>query len=418
MKYRTIKSIKLDKFVHGGQCIAEHQGKKLFVWGGLPGETVDVLLTKKKSSYLEGIATSVEVASKDRIEPLEPESYISTSPWQVVEFKAENSYKQQILEESFGREKISLEFSDFFSAGSELGYRNKQEFGFWGDDDGLHLAHFRRGSHGKQMIDGSALTNEFINQAARDVRDQLNKLSVWGGHLKTLMLRSSAKGDAVAALFVKTETESLKDLKLPDSLQGLDVYYSNPQSPASVPTRKLYSLGDINLSDSINGINITYDVLSFFQVNLPVFDEALSDIKNHLGDGKSVDLYSGVGTIGIAVASDILVESDNTNIKMAEVNASGSDIEVVHATTETALQHITGDRSVIVDPPRAGLHKDVVAAFLDAKPAKILYLSCNPSTQARDVAILSESYDVKFARGYNFFPRTPHIECLVVLELK
>jgi len=442
-KQIILENIRLMKLVHGGQCIGQNEhGKAVFVWGGLPGELVDIRVTKKKSSYLEGIVTQVHEASDDRIEPVEPLSYLSTSPWQIMTIDAENAAKHSILTEAFEREGVEdLLFEPFVASASGrtvrvdgfipapgtirnpegvsyMGYRNKNEFGFWGADDGLHLAHYVRGTNGKQMVTESKLAHESINQAARDVRDELNRLDVWAGKLKTVLIRSSQAGEAVAALFIKEEI-NMSDFTLPNSLKGIDVYYSDPQSPASVPTKKLYSLGDITLSDTINGKEISYDVMSFFQVNIPIFEQALGQIKAHSsGTSRVVDMYSGVGAIGIAVGADVLIDSDDANIAMAKQNVTGTDTTVVHATAETALDHIKSGDTLIVDPPRAGLHKDVVQRILDIQPSKIIYLSCNPSTQARDVKLLLEKYKVVHAQGFNFFPRTPHIESLFILELK
>ena len=231
------------------------------------------------------------------------------------------------------------------------------------------------------------------------------------------MLRCSQAGEVVGALFVKEEL-TMSSFTLPASLKGLDIYYSDPKSPASIASKKLYSFGDINLVDSISDINITYDVLSFFQVNLSVFELALTQIKKVIKSKKVVDMYSGVGTIGLAVGASILVESDKNNIGHAMKNVGSTDTEVVHASSEKALVHITSDSTLIVDPPRAGLHKDVIARIAEVRPPQVIYLSCNPATQARDVKLLEENYRITYAQGYNFFPRTPHIESLVVLELK
>ena len=469
-------------------------GKPLFVWGGLPGEIVNVRITKKRNSYLEGIVEDVIKPSTDRIEPEEPLSYLSTSPWQIMSYETESNAKQSILKETFDHEGVKrMEWSDFVWKGKEqpedaiysqlprdeknlglshevaFGYRNKMEMGFWGDEDGLHLAHYVRGTHGKQKVQGSKLAPDCINEAARAVRDELNRLKIWGGDLKTILLRANqppapreivresdddpseagsvfserniekstlsdekliesdrasaergessrgAGSEAVGALFIKKELD-MSSFKLPKELKGLDIYFSHPKSPASVPTKKLYSLGDITLQDSIMGKNITYDVLSFFQVNVPIFEVALKDIARHV-NGHTVDMYSGVGTIGVAVGAETLVESDENNIKYTKLNA-GNAVNVVHASSETALEYIKTDKTIIVDPPRAGLHKAVVERILEVQPSKVIYLSCNPVTQARDVNMLTSRYSVTEARGYNFFPRTPHIESLIVLELK
>lgn len=414
--------VKLEKLVHGGQCIAKStEGKTVFAWGGLSGELVDIKITKKKSSYIEGIVTEIHESSADRIEPKEPLSYLSTSPWQIMTFKSENREKQKILAESFRREQVEIpNWAEFYSGDAQYGYRNKMELGFWGDDDGLHLAHYVRGTHGRQKVQGSALAMDCINNALVAVRDELRRLDIWAGDLKTVLIRANQQKEVVGALFIKKEPDavSMGDFKLPKELKGLDIYYSDPKSPASKPTKKLYSLGDITLADSVCGINITYDVLSFFQVNLPVFEQALSKIKAHLNGHSSIDFYSGVGTIGVAVGSKLLVESEEANIALAKINSKTSNTKVVHASSENALKHIAEDKILIVDPPRAGLHRDVVDHINNIKPLKVVYLSCNPSTQARDVKLLEDNYKVTFAQGFNFFPRTPHIESLLVLELK
>jgi 23S rRNA (uracil1939-C5)-methyltransferase len=131
-------------------------------------------------------------------------------------------------------------------------------------------------------------------------------------------------------------------------------------------------------------------------------------------------MYSGVGAIGLSIPStELLVESDANNVVWAKKNTGRErSAEVVHATSERALEYIDSDRILIVDPPRTGLHKDLVDRIIDVLPPKIIYLSCNPSTQVRDLSILNKSYNIDSITGYNFFPRTPHIESLAILTKK
>jgi 23S rRNA (uracil1939-C5)-methyltransferase len=249
------------------------------------------------------------------------------------------------------------------------------------------------------------------------VRDELSRLEVWGGKLKTVLLRANSAGDVAGALFVKEELD-FKEFQLPAELKGLDIYYSNPKSPASVPTKKLVSLGTTKMSDTIAGNQMEYDVLSFFQVNIPIFESALEVIKANVSGVDTIDMYSGVGAIGISVGARTLVESEASNIAMAKNNSKDLDIDVIHAESESALEHITPVSELIVDPPRAGLHKAVIDRINEVKPSKIIYLSCNPSTQSRDVKLLENHYNISYAQGFNFFPRTPHIESLIVMDLK
>lgn len=438
------ETVTITKLVHGGQGLGElADGRKVFVWNALPGETVRVRIIKKKRSYAEAIAEDIVEPSPERVEPREA-NYLATSPWQMMSFAAENKYKAEIVRELFAHEKVELPFprhaelvsaprdrsdeilrqvqDDDFSvvtAGDEWHYRNKMEYSFWGDDDGLHLALHQRGSHGKQIVTGSALAMPAVDAAANAICMQLNKLNARAGDLKTIIVRVSQRGEAVAALF--TKLPKFIHLELPPELKGLRVYHSNPKSPASVPTKLLYELGDCQLTDELLGKPFTYDVDSFFQVNLPVYEQALKRIKEHC-QSDPVDMYSGVGSIGLSVATQWtrLVELDPATATMARLNAatSGIDAEVVGVSTEKALEYITCDGPVIFDPPRAGLHPKVVEACLATLPPQIIYLSCNPATQARDLALLQEKYAIDFFEIYNFFPRTPHIETLAVLAKK
>lgn len=133
-------------------------------------------------------------------------------------------------------------------------------------------------------------------------------------------------------------------------------------------------------------------------------------------------MYAGVGGIGLSVAGKEveLVELDPASANMARENLVKSKLQgsVVEASTEKALDYITGKNTVIFDPPRAGLHAKVVERVLEALPPSVVYLSCNPATHARDLALLQDKYTIEQFEVYNFFPRTPHIETLAVLKLK
>ncbi|TAH34274.1 class I SAM-dependent RNA methyltransferase [Candidatus Saccharibacteria bacterium] len=447
-----METVTIQKLVHGGQGLAElSDGRKVFVWNALPSEKVVIRIIKAKRSYAEAIAEEVLEASPERVEPRE-ENYLATSPWQMMTFEAENRYKADIVAELFAHERIQLPvqtnpsqsviLSDsegsqeilrdaqydmgadaggmtVVTAGGEWNYRNKMEYSFWGDDDGLHLALHQRGSHGKQIVQGSELALPALDTGANAVLAELQKLQPRAGDLKTIIVRVSQNGDVVAALY--TKLDKFTKMSLPSGVKGLRVYHSNPKSPASVPTKLLYELGDATLQDELLGKTFAYDVDSFFQVNLPIYEKALSRIREQC-QADPVDMYAGTGSIGLSVSREhaTLVELDPATVAMARVNAekSGVTTDVVEASTEKALEYIVADKPVIFDPPRAGLHAKVVERCLEIKPPQIIYLSCNPATQARDLALLQESYEITFFEVYNFFPRTPHIETLAVLKPK
>jgi len=431
MKKIQSQTLRLEKIVGGGQALGQlDDGKKAFVWGGLPGETVTIDITKKKSHFVEGIVTSVSEPSVERIDPKDPESYLSTSPWQIMSFEAEQRYKAALIEEAFELHDIVVpEPIDVYTDDNQYGYRNKIEFSWWWDTESeqLDLAFFRRGTHGKIPVEGTSLATSAITDAAHKLRHVLRERQTEGRDLKTVIIRSNREGGVVAQLYVKekdflplSETE-LTQLEL----QGFELIFSNPKSPASVITRRLQSWGDVVLRDTILDIPFTYAAEGFFQINLPVYEQALRDMKEWIEPGKpTVDLYSGVGTIGLTIGGPqiTLIESNEHAVREMEQNIHSLDRDdsatAILAPSEKALDYITGDACVIVDPPRAGLHEDVIDTLLEEAPERIIYLSCNPVTQARDVARLAVRYGIRAHRGYNFFPRTPHIEHLIVLDRK
>lgn len=427
-------TVRLDKIVGGGQTIAtEENGRKVFVWGGLPGELVEVQLTKKKSTMAEGIVVKVIKPSKNRISPRDEESYLSTSPWQIMDFESEQHFKSALIEEAFELHDIVLpQPIEVYTDNKQYEYRNKIEFSWWWDKetDQLDLAFFRRGSHGKIPVSGTSLAHPNINRAALALRDLLRTKPDLGAFmLKTVIVRCDASGNVAMQLYIKdptftqlTETD-LESLKKSADVIGFELIYSNPQSPASVITERLQSWGTNYLTDTILDIPFSYSVDGFFQINIPVYVQALKEMKKWVDEKKpTVDLYSGVGTIGLTIGGDniTLVEINEGAALEAKRNIqalrNNKKIDVILASSENALEYINSNSTIIVDPPRAGLHADVIQKLLAELPERIVYLSCNPVTQARDIALLAEKYGIRYHKGYNFFPRTPHIEHLVILE--
>lgn len=435
------ETLTLEKIVGGGQALGTlADGRKCFVWGGLPGETVEVLVTKKKSSMAEGVVERVVSASSERIEPTDRASYLSTSPWQIMSFEAEQRYKSQLVDEAFVLHGVTLPSSpNIYSDGVQFGYRNKVEFSWYGDlerdENGteyetLDLAFFKRGSKGKIAVDGTSLARAEINVLARTIRDLLHQKSVSARELKTLLIRANQRGDCVWQLYVKNEHE-LASVITPDEAnrlpaQGGEIIYSDPRSPASRITKRLASFGTLVLSDTILDTEFRYATEGFFQVNIPVYERALRDMttwvtgSSDAKNGEVIDLYSGVGSIGLTIGGDTvtLVEVNEDAVREMRENIARlhSNAQAVLAPTEKALEYIHGNGIIIVDPPRAGLHADVIKRLLETRPPRIIYLSCNPVTQARDVSLLLDTYTVVHHQGYNFFPRTPHIEHLVILD--
>jgi 23S rRNA (uracil1939-C5)-methyltransferase len=472
MRQPRYETLTLDKIVGGGQALGTlEDGRKAFVWGGLPAEKVTIRVTKKKSKMIEGVVTEVLIPCNDRIKPLDPDSYLSTSPWQIMTPSAEQHYKAALIEEAFELHDIVLPNPiEVYTDNHTSHYRNKVEFSWFGDTsdsgDTLDLAFFQRGGKGKFPVDSCSLLPDSVMQLAKEIRDLLHAKGVSARQLKTLLIRCNQQGSCVWQLYLKDELPELITETEANQLpaQGGELIYSDPRSPASRITKRLVSFGDIVLIDTVLDVPFRYATEGFFQVNIPVYEQALRDMREWIGvsdnsstsstegfafpakasqerkldqlatsrpeaeDGgaivasKVIDLYSGVGSIGLTIGGDdvTLVEINEDAVREMKRNITElhreNSAKAILAPSEKALDIITPNATVILDPPRAGLHADVIAKLIEAAPDRIIYLSCNPVTQARDVALLAEKYGIRHHQGYNFFPRTPHIEHLVVLD--
>lgn len=423
-----METVKIEKLVFGGQGLGRlANGKAVFVWNALPDEKVEIKMLKNKKDHAEAVATNIITPSLDRIEPKE-HLYLSSSPWQIMTPAAEARYKLEIAVETYGRHGgliLQGNEPEILSPEKQFGYRNKIEFSFAEREDGtMSLAFFERGKKVRTPVDGSLLAEPIINETGAYILDWVNKKQIPIRSLKSLIIRSNGKGQSIAALFIKDELPFDDFPKLTDTLLGFQLYYSTHKSPASVPTKLMYSVGQDYLVAEILGTKLKFGLLSFFQVNISLFEQALQDIAAWIGPKVPlVDLYSGVGAIGLPLARNrtetTLVDNNNEAIQYANENISLNNLQNCHATctpAEELLDAIASDKVIMLDPPRAGLHKKVIMELIKKRPEKIIYLSCNLATQARDIALLSEYYKPIFIKLYNFFPRTPHIEGLVVLQ--
>ncbi|MBR2831261.1 class I SAM-dependent RNA methyltransferase [Candidatus Saccharibacteria bacterium] len=409
--------IRIDKFIPGGEALAtEESGKKIFLWNALPGEEViEYQFTKQKSHFSEAIAQSIGSPSPHRVAPKDS-CFLSTSPWQILDYDYELSVKQDLVVELFREHQITIPRPPIFTDHRDYFYRNKMEYAlYWDHDTGsISLAFHERGSHRKIPITSSSIERPEIFAAATKIVADLNARHEEARKYQSLLLRCNQAGEVSGGL--------------------LENGKSHPVFP--------------QLTDEILGHTYSYSPNGFFQINLPVYEMALTEIKKHIVTEDVLDLYSGVGTIGLSVAS-------NKNLTLVEVNKSAygelvKNCEMMHSgrvvslegdphepervgedkgrqdppsirpvlsKSEDVLDFITSGHTVILDPPRAGCDSKLLDKLLEKLPPKIIYLSCNPATEARDVKILLEKYHIEDVKIFNFFPHTPHIENLIVLSL-
>ena len=388
--FETIKDqpVTIDNLVPGGQGIGTREdGIKGFFWNALPGETItEYYLTKKKSHYFEAIATKIENPSGHRIEPLD-ECYLSTSPWQIMDYDYELDQKSELLSEVFRQNSLDCPKTAVKTDGQDFHYRNKMEYSLYWDmeEEKIKPAFRQRGSHRKIPVKTSSIERPEIFKEASRIIDELNAKHEEARKYQSLLLRCNQNGEISGGLYENKKPH-------PDFN---------------------------NLTDEILGKKYSYSPNGFFQINIPVYEMALKEIAEHIKTTKVLDLYSGVGTIGLSVAGNrelTLVENNKAAFKELERNCPEKH-QAILSNSEDALSYIEPDQTVILDPPRAGCDKKLLNKLLEVKPETIIYLSCNPATQARDAKILSEKYHITNIVPFNFFPRTPHLENLLVLKI-
>lgn len=411
-KLITNQPVIIEKLVPGGQGIGTLDGKKGFFWNALPGETVtEFEITKSKSKYFEAIATKIENPSKHRIQPKD-DCFLSTSPWQIMDYHYELEQKKELLKENFRQNNLMphvdnrpFHWSEVQTDGKDFHYRNKMEYSLYWDmnESIIKLAFHQRGTHKKVPIITSSIERPEIFEKAKKIVAELNARHEEARKYQSLLLRANEGGEISGGLYENHQPHPVFD----------------------------------NLTDTILDQDYSYSPNGFFQINLPVYEMALKEIAKYIQTEKVLDLYAGVGTIGLSVARDkdlMLVESNKATYAELEKNCNAAmtqdqtsdKIKPILSSSEEALEYIAPDQTVIVDPPRAGCDKKLLEKLLEVRPEKIIYLSCNPATQARDIAILNAEnqksgkaiYDISFVIPFNFFPRTPHLENLVVLTRK
>ncbi len=414
-----IEIVVIDKLVYGGQGMAcLTSGQKVFVYGVLPNEEVKIKVVKQLADYCLAELIEVIKPSIFRIQALD-DNYLSTSPWQILDYDYEDQMKVVIINELISKYKFLPLVKSITSNQQFYYYRNKMEFSFFGDEVGLHLALHKRGSHIKEIVKKVSIADDIIMQSAQQIVQQLESCQVRAGDLKSLIIRVDQNQQISSALFVKKKLNLT--LKLVDKIKSIRVFLSDQRSPASIISQELFQIGQDVLEDSLlTSEKFVYSVLSFFQVNLNLYRQTLQDMMTFVNNDQLIDYYCGVGSIGLSLSRQIncLIDNNQFNIEFAKLNVKNfnSQAQTILANSNQSLWLIKDINSVIVDPPRSGLDNKFLDHLKTVKPQKIFYLSCNPVTQFRDVERLIDSYQIDEFKIYNFFPRTAHIESLMILS--
>jgi len=426
----TENFVTIEKIIPEGRSLGHIEGKSVLIWGGLPEEKVIVDVYKNKKSFSEARLIRVVEPSPIRIKERE-NHYLICSPWQVLPYNSQVAIKKSLLKQAF-LDICDYNITDinFCESTTEYGYRTKLEFSFTVDKTGkIALAFHKRGVNNEyEIIKGCLLGSDKMNLAARKITAELNKDSnINYKGLKSLVIRESKTNNQIIAILYYKFKEFKFNIRLSDLggiVDGLYIAYSSIKSPISVITELIYSEGINYLEEDILNLKIRYPFDGFFQNNIPLFEKTLTEIIASTPKcNRIVELYSGVGSIGLALcdkAKEVMgLEIVDSAVEYSEINKNVNKINnykaIALADYKITLNILEEVDVLVLDPPRSGLHPKTTKLIIDTKPKKIIYLSCNPSTQARDYKILSQEYKIEKITGYDYYPNTFHMESLLVL---
>ena len=457
IKKGQIIDVEITDMAFGGKGIARVDGLAVFVDQAVPSDLVSIRIVKKKKNFANGRIVKLLKPSPDRINPpCDYSGFCGGCKWQFLKYNRQICYKQQHVTDSLKHIGFIEDAVVHPTIPSELifGYRNKMEFSLsdrrWllpdemgrdveaGFAIGLHVP----GTFYKVLdIEKCLLQPDLGNFILDDVRHFIKNsdLPVYGlrshvGFWRFLMLRHSAFYDQwmVNIITADENSEKLKPLadhlikKYPKITSIINNITSKPAGVA-IGEYEICLAGSSHIKDKIGPYEFEISANSFFQTNTMGAKRLYETVKRFAeltGQETVIDLYSGTGTIPICIsdsAQEIIgIEIIESAVKDAENNCANNNISncrFICGDIINCLEKIKRRPEVmIIDPPRSGMHKAVVRQIIDMAPDRIVYVSCNPTTLARDLFMMKDIYRVIEVQPVDMFPHTYHIESVAKLE--
>ncbi len=444
-----------------GKAIAKHDGLVVFIEGAVPGDVVDVMVHRKKNSFAEGTVHKMIRLSEQRTKPVC--AHFGTCggcKWQNLSYETQLVFKQKYVFDAFTRIG-KLEFPELLPIlGNEKKYfyRNKLEFSFsnkkWLTREEMNEGETIENKNGLGFhipgmfdkildIHECHLQEEPSNTIRNEVRDYAfrNNLSFFdirnrSGFLRTLLIRTTSTGEIMVVVsvcdwlekqlfalleFIKTRFPQITCLQYTHNNKGNDTFFG---------LDIITYLGRDHILEEMEGLKFKISAKSFYQTNSEQAYHLYKITREFAGlSGNEIvyDLYTGTGTIANFVASQakkvVGIEYVEDAIKDAKENSKTNNIgntsffagDMKDVLTDEFIALHGKPDVIITDPPRAGMEEKVVQVILNTLPEKVVYVSCNPSTQARDLALMSGNYRIVKSQAVDMFPQTAHVENVTLL---
>ena len=457
-----LEKVRITDIGAEGNAIARIDNQVVFVPMLIPGDVVDIRIRKKRKKYMEGTVVRFHEYSPDRIKPRCTHFGVCGGcKWQHLPYNLQLFYKEKQVKDNLTRiGKIDIpEINPIIGSEEIFMYRNKLEYTFsdkrWltreemiSENDfinedalGFHIP----GLFDKVLDIRECHLQPEPSNAIRDaVRRYAHKKSLaffnlrqQSGFLRNLIIRNTDDGKVmVIVVFFLDEKERINGLmdflasEFPQISSLLYIINSKQNDSLADQVPVLYK-GEDHLLEEMEGLKFRIGPKSFYQTNTKQALRLYKIAKEFAGlTGKEVvyDLYTGTGTIANFFADSaskvIGIEYIEEAVKDAVINSELNNIkntrffagDIKSVLNEQFIAENGRPDVIITDPPRAGMHEDVVKSIISASPERIIYISCNPSTQARDIALMSEHYRVTKIQPVDMFPHTHHVENVVLLE--
>ncbi|HEY8690132.1 MAG TPA: 23S rRNA (uracil(1939)-C(5))-methyltransferase RlmD [Chitinophagaceae bacterium] len=460
----VVKELPITDYASEGKSLGRVEGKVIFVEGAVPGDVADIFITKNKKDWAEGKAISFSEYSKERAEPFCIHFGVCGGcKWQMLPYEKQLQYKQQEAEQVLKRiGKAELpQILPIIGSDNIIHYRNKLEFTF-SNRRYLTNAEINKsekipqenalGYHAPGIFDKIIditecwLMDDINNLIRNTIRDYAieNALSYYDirdhkGFLRNIIIRYCSTGELmINFVFAHDDQTEIKKL-LDHLLEKIPAITTLLYTINQKWNDSIYDLdpqvyfGSGFITEMLGEFKFKISPKSFFQTNTKQAEKLYEVAKSFAalsGNEVVYDLYCGTGSIGIFLSKQskkiIGVDLIEESIKDAKENALLNNIDHAHFFSGDVIEICNdaffaehGRPDVIIsDPPRAGMHEKLIIKLLEIAAPKIVYVSCNVATQARDINLLSEKYTVEKIQPLDMFPHTHHIECVVLLQLK
>ncbi len=471
MKKKPIKYVELniDSIGLEGVAVARFEDKVHFVKGAVPGDKVLARILKSKSRFAECRVENVIEKSIHRVEPdCKFFGNCGGCSWQMLDYNEQIHWKLQNVKDSFERiGKIEVPiYHPTVQSDNIFHYRNKMDFSFgtlrWfsneevSSDEIIQKSEFFLGLHAPGRfdkivdIDACLIQNPAANIFLQIIKEKAINMGVTAYHpynregfLRGLIIRHSVANDEFMIILMTNDTKNKVEsdfvhwyseefLKIDERITNLVLALNNSSNDANISEINVVH-GPGFITENILGVNFRISPLSFFQTNSYQLNKFIAKIAEYAELKKDEvvwDLYCGTGSITLPLAnkckeiygfelSESSVNDAKNNCSLNKIdNAKFFATDLHLKTVPELLSTVPNPDCLIIDPPRAGIHKNLLSTIMEIAPEKIVYVSCNPATQARDCEILVEKYDITEIQTFDMFPQTYHIESIAKLRKK